>query len=453
MAPRDFDDFARLAEVLEFGWSPTRVREVFRGISASACISAGGWQGTTTRRERGNRRGRRVARGSRHGPVHCGPEGGGRGCARAGRDALRATGAIDGYGEAVVVTPPSESAGVAFVRWLRDRVIADARGDGKDTLPFAPSGYLWLGRLAPQKRVLASPLGDRAERLDPCAVGFRVLPSALDGRVLHCRASARAWLKEPSADTASPSTWKKTPAIDVHVPVNLPAAPDATEHCGSSDLAAAFSAVGASGLSAEIQVEVEPGSQGPELVVTLVNTSPDELPGLDTTLYEVKLQAEVGDTRPFLLDDLPNSFRYDRRVAGYGVNGGVELIAAGRFGTTDYAVSEQARPEFWDASIGTQPDLSFAGLARDPSPILRALVDAMRRWGGMHWSTTSLEQRAKSESWTAEMLGEAQATAGLWLDELEPSPAGRRRARVESCCVSSLPADELRLCQLSVRQA
>ena len=68
------------------------------------------------------------------------------------------------------------------------------------------------------------------------------------------------------------------------------------------------------------------GKDGPELVVTIVNVSPEELPGWDTNLYEVSLQVDAGETEAFTLDNLPDSFRYDRHVAAYGVNGGVERV-------------------------------------------------------------------------------------------------------------------------------
>ena len=76
--------------------------------------------------------------------------------------------------------------------------------------------------------------------------------------------------------------------------------------------------------SASSTPRLELGKDGPELVVTLVNVSPEELTGWDTNLYEVSLHVDAGDTQPFTLDNLPDSFRYDRTVAGYGVNGGVE---------------------------------------------------------------------------------------------------------------------------------
>ena len=59
----------------------------------------------------------------------------------------------------------------------------------------------------------------------------------------------------------------------------------------------------------------------PELVVELVNTSPaDGGPLKDTDLYEASLEVDGLPTRPFILESLPDSFRYDRKIPAYGIN-------------------------------------------------------------------------------------------------------------------------------------
>ncbi len=59
----------------------------------------------------------------------------------------------------------------AFLGWMLDSVVADARGDHLQTLPVAPKGRFWLGRLAPEVVVQNSSLGERSERLEPCEIG------------------------------------------------------------------------------------------------------------------------------------------------------------------------------------------------------------------------------------------------------------------------------------------
>src|SRR5689334_13985797 len=88
----------------------------------------------------------------------------------------------------------------AFVSWMLEAVVADARGDHMQTLAVAPSGRLWLGRLAPQIVVQNSRLGERSERLEPCEVGVRIRPSAVDGRMLQCSARLVAWGQIDSGD-------------------------------------------------------------------------------------------------------------------------------------------------------------------------------------------------------------------------------------------------------------
>ena len=61
-----------------------------------------------------------------------------------------------------------------FLGWLLDNVIREARGDLYQRLTVGPEGRFWLGRLAPEIVVQQSPLGERAERLFPCALGIRV---------------------------------------------------------------------------------------------------------------------------------------------------------------------------------------------------------------------------------------------------------------------------------------
>ena len=53
-----------------------------------------------------------------------------------------------------------------------------------ERLDVDPASTFWLGRLASEDHVFASQLGDRAERLDPCAIGLRVRPSGDDSMAL-----------------------------------------------------------------------------------------------------------------------------------------------------------------------------------------------------------------------------------------------------------------------------
>ena len=206
-----------------------------------------------------------------------------------------------------------------------------------------------------------------------------VRPSSLDGRVLHARLRAVAWKQLADApDDPDANKWEKTAPIDVAVDVQLPSGAGDVAAAGRSEIAAALAAVGANGLAGEVHAEIEAGRDGPQLALTVVNVSPMEVPGLDTNLYEVQLEADIGPTDSFLLDGLPDSFRYDRRVQAYGVNGGVAVHGDGVFTTSDYASFDKRRPDYWDErTAGPMPDLSFRALAADPLGPTRALAAAL----------------------------------------------------------------------------
>jgi hypothetical protein len=316
------------------------------------------------------------------------------------------------------VTNLDSSDTTAFLGWMLDGVVTEARGDHMQTLPVRPDGRLWLGRLAPEMKVQNSRLGERSERLEPCEVGMRVRPTALDGRTLSCTARLVVWGEfdggvEPDADR-----WRKSEPIEVSATLAAPRSIGPIESGGHHEFASALAAVGATGMSCEFHAEVEFGKDGPELVVTVVNISPEELPGWDTNLYEVTLKVDVGETERFTLDNLPDSFRYDRTVPAYGVNGGVEQVSDTVFRTTDVATHDQLRPTYWDDDAGPMPDVRFATLAEDPLPPLRDLVTAMERWGATHWSPEVLDDRAAADGWDAGMRKHASDEASLFAEEL-----------------------------------
>ena len=235
---------------------------------------------------------------------------------------------------------------------------------------MAPKGRFWLGRLAPEIVVQNSRLGERSERLEPCEVGVRVRPTAVDGRHVSCSARLVVWGEFDGGDDPDADRWRKTEPIEVAVD-----AAHTPRHRGRHVSRAATSsqrpslASAPSDMVCEFHGELELGKDGPELVVTLVNVSPEELDGWDTNVYEASMRVDVGDTLPFTLDNLPDSFRYSRTVPAYGVNGGVEQISASVFGTTDVAVHDQPRPIYWDPDAGPCPDVTFATLAERPPPV------------------------------------------------------------------------------------
>jgi hypothetical protein len=307
-----------------------------------------------------------------------------------------------------------------FVSWLLGEAVAEARGIRHRRLKVAPEGRFWLGRLAPEVRVQQSRLGQRAERLEPCEVGIRVRPTALDGRAVTCRVRLVAWREIPDAgEDPDVEKWEKTDAVDVVVTVGLPRHVGGLAVAGRDEIARALTAVGADGLVAEVHAEVEAGKDGPQVALTIVNVSPEEVEHLDTNLYEVEIEGDLGATLPFLLDNLPDSFRYDRRVPAYGVNGGVTVQREGVFATADFASFDKDRPDYWDEEgAGPILDLSIRRLAEDPVPPLRELAARLRAWTDAMWSEEALRRRQADEAWDERMLDQARREAEEARDEV-----------------------------------
>lgn len=305
-----------------------------------------------------------------------------------------------------------------FVHWLLRRVVQDARGDAIDSLDVAPSGRFWLGRIAPEERTARSLFGERGERMDPCAVGIRVRPDEVDGRKVGVRVRAVGWARSPEDQ----HRWTKLAPIERTVTIATPTQEGVVASAGQADIATAFKALGLPDHSAEVRAELEGGRDGLELVITLVNTTPDPDPKDDTfdrNLYEVSLEANVGRTIPFKLDALQDSFRYSRDVQAYAINGAVDTPSEGVFRTRDVAEGIRKRPDYWDTDFaGPEPDLDFKTLARDALPSLRHLVDGLNKWRGKAWTKPVLDRRASAENWSPEMRAMANEAARSFDAEL-----------------------------------
>ena len=227
------------------------------------------------------------------------------------------------------------------------------------------------------------------------------------------------WRELDGGDEPDAPKWRKSEPIEVKAELETPRAVGILASAGRDDFVHALSTIGANGLVCEFRAEIELGKEGPELVVTLVNLSPEEVLHWDTNVYEASLVVDAGKTLPFTLDNLPDSFRYDRTVAAYGVNGGVERCDDTAFRTTDVAVHDQSRPKYWDDEVGSRPDITFVALAHEPIPALSELVDACSRWGADHWAPDVLARRAVADGWDDGMRTEADAEARKFFDELE----------------------------------
>ena len=293
-----------------------------------------------------------------------------------------------------------------LIEWLRKRVIEDATGEGRNSLETHPAGTFWLGRLASDRAIFAN-ANSRGDRLDPCSIGIRFRPSESGPWTLSVRVRATPWRRDRQS-----RVWTKCPAIDEAVAVEV-AAGHGEFSVGENKLRAALrSSTGIECLSARIDISsdvLEDGSQ--ELTVALVNTSPEESRELgDTHLYECSLTIGDCPSRRYLLEALPDSFRYDRAVVAYGLNCGVVMQENGALTTIDVPTSDRNRPAFWP--IGQeQPDFSFEHLASDPQPLAGTLLNHLREWGTEHWGEHTLTRRSQDEHWDAAMLAEAKKAA------------------------------------------
>ncbi len=168
-----------------------------------------------------------------------------------------------------------EQAADRFVNWLDQRVIRAGRGDDMTVLDVEPRGRFWLGRLTSESAVIQSGLGDRGERLDPCAIGIRCKPAGPPPWSFQVKVCCYAWTKNAAG------TWQKTRKIarDLNVVV---AGPDGEFDYGGADLESLLTAeIGQPALTCEVRVEVQRIGGAPELTILLVNTSPADAPPLN----------------------------------------------------------------------------------------------------------------------------------------------------------------------------
>ncbi len=312
-----------------------------------------------------------------------------------------------------------------FVEWLDQRVTEAGQGADRDALEIDPSGVFWLGRLAPETDAMTETRRER--RMDPCSIGMRVRPAGDGPWCFGVRLRACGWNRVSTTSKAEGTAeyWKKTDVADVVVTVEAHVGMGTVER-GSQEVAAALRSAGLATATAHIEVTDESWRGIPELVVAIVNTTDAKAPKGQRYLFEVEMTVIGLETKPFILESLPDSFRYEREVPALGINCGVE-VEAGRLVTRDTVVVRAPRPEF--AFDGTAPDhldLSFEGLAADPLPRLRALVDAYREWGERTWVKEVLQKRKVEESWTEEMADEAMKGAQAYRQELDRLRRGVR---------------------------
>jgi len=219
--------------------------------------------------------------------------------------------------------------------------------------------------------------------------------------------------------TYTTDEWVKLPKLNKLIEVSIEDSVVRNYSFGKESLADELAkACSLDGLSCELRVEVALNSEDmEELTVLLVNTSPKTHTNLrDTNLYECAIEMKGLEVAPFILESLPDSFRYDRRIPAYGINSGVEVIDSTTLRTTDTVCVDTERPSYWNVPEA-EPHLSFEALSTDPIPQLNQLIDSHAKWGQHAWGYSSIKQRASDDNWSEEMLSEASGAAEEFFNE------------------------------------
>lgn len=305
------------------------------------------------------------------------------------------------------------------VDWLTRRVLSDATGSTHHESDKDPRGRYWLGRLAPQVEIMNSDLGKRMERLEPCAVGMRVLIDPQYGpQNVDINSSFCIWKKSEHSDK-----WEKSERHQKSWTVQVD--PNNYGETKNDKLFEADLSAYKAGLKAYIHLEVLPHQSGyTEVIIQLVNDSDPEHGNAKLVckgrLYEASVRLDSIQTQDYLLDALPDSFRYDRRVPAYGLFCGVELKSGG-LQTVDLPEFDKPRPKFWNVDTEL-PNLSFKNLGDDPVGPASTLVEAYSKWGQTAWTVDNVKR--PGEKWSEQMHAHFNAERQAYEEERERLAAG-----------------------------
>ncbi|MCI0563082.1 MAG: hypothetical protein MN733_31780, partial [Nitrososphaera sp.] len=124
------------------------------------------------------------------------------------------------------------------------------------------------------------------------------------------------------------------------------------------------------------------------IAVRVINQTPNKTTDFfDANLYEIQLRVWVPPSayRASLFRELPQSYRYNTTLPAVGINSHIDCAEEQgyiRFTTTTVPVKETARIVPRDLQ-GTVP--TFAGLAREPIPLLQRIASEMRRYHDTVW--------------------------------------------------------------------
>lgn len=193
----------------------------------------------------------------------------------------------------------------------------------------------------------------------------------------------------------------------------------------------------------EVDVDVRPlGDDSYEVLVTMVNRSPgrehqftdrDRTQGFvrwacDPAIYEARMHVRPsGRVVPYELEQIPESYRYDRRVRALGWNCAVTETDDG-FETSFAAVAETER--IWPRETATDRrtplDTRFRTLAEDSLRPVDRLLSEAERWVAKAWDSEALDELAERAGWDEETRGQAASDAQQARQEIEWVRSGAR---------------------------
>lgn len=298
-----------------------------------------------------------------------------------------------------------ESARVKFRAWLLDSTIVAGRGDTLEQSTISPANQFWLGRLLPEDAVIAAGADERGERLEPCAIGIQFRAKTAKQQKFTVVVSMCTWIINDEA------VWQKTRIADIEIPISMDVASQNAQY-GEAKLSSALrNATGCQRFGARIDVESSHIQEHTEFTVTLVNCGllSDKENKIDTRVYECRVAIKDIAFIPFVLEALPESYRYERYVPAYGVNSGI-VVEGNTIRTEDVVAVDTFRPRYW-GSEATPPDLSFQYLVDGVIDSGMALVAALEDWGNLNWKLEVLDSRAMNESWSEEMRQQSHTDA------------------------------------------
>lgn len=195
----------------------------------------------------------------------------------------------------------------------------------------------------------------------------------------------------------------------------------------------------------ELDVEVSDSGDGTsELLVTIVNRSnPAEEQHVDqdgtqkfargkcdTNIYEARLSCEPSvPVVPYELEQIPDSYRYDRQVAAFGMNAAAEEHG-GLLNTAFAAVArtDRVHPRT-DGADGAGIDTTFATLKSEPLDALDNLLAQAREWTKVNWGKDALAAMGRKEGWAEDTRDKAEGDARDARREVEWVSEGLRCLR------------------------